>query len=264
MPPATRSLRIVRLAACTFAAALTISGCGLDLDPDPTPTAAPTEVTFGPDDIAVGELLDRSEEAWEGIDGWSTETRTEQPNASQSGGASAVTTEDVLLPSTRRVLSTNEETIVSEEIAIYGMIYMRGTLVTTSIYPDVDADTWIMFSPEEVPADTPLAQRVQYLTSAPDFPFSDVTAGTRGLPANPVGEVQVEGRDCSVYQFMASGASSGGITYRLAFDANWLPCQLILEGGGIVEMTTWSLDSSAIEITAPIDAVPIDTFPAIS
>lgn len=262
MPPDTRAIRVFRLAAITIAAALTLTGCGLDLDPDPTPTAAPTEVTFGPDDIAVGELLDRSEEAWTDVEGWSTEARTEQLDASGSGGAAAITTEEVLLPSTRRVLSTNEETVVSEEIVINGMIYMRGTLVTASIYPDVDADTWIMFAPDTVPADTPLAQRVRYLTTAPDFPFSDVTAATRALPASPAGDVEIEDRDCAVFEFTTSAESLGGITYRLAFDAEWLPCQLILEGGGIIETTTWSLDSSAIEITAPEDVVLVDAFPA--
>lgn len=261
MPPAKRASLVFRLAACAFVAALTMTGCGLDLDPDPTPTAAPTEITFGPDDIAVGELLDRSEEAWEEVDGWSSETRAEQPDASESGGAAAVTTEEVLLSGTRRVLSANEETIVSEEIVIGGLVYMRGTLITASIYPDVDPDTWIMFSPEAVPADTPLAQRVLYLTAAPDFPFGDVTAETRALPASPVGDVQIDGRDCSVHEFTASAQSSGGITYRIAFDATWLPCQLILEGGGIIETTTWSLGSSAIEIVTPEDAVPVDTFP---
>lgn len=261
MPPDTRAIRVFRLAAITIAAALTLTGCGLDLDPDPTPTAAPTEVTFGPDDIAVGELLDRSEEAWTDVEGWSTEARTEQLDASGSGGASAVTTEEVLLPSARRVLSTNEETIVSEEIVVDGMVYMRGTLVTASIYPDVDADTWIMFSLDAVTADTPLAQRVRYITTAPDFPFSDVTTATRALPASPAGDIEIDDRNCTVYEFTASAESSRGITYRLAFDASWLPCQLILEGGGIVETTTWSLDASAIEITVPEGAVQVDTFP---
>ncbi len=255
------SPRLVRVVAGALAAALTLGGCSVDLDPDPTPTVAPTEITFGPDDIAVGILLDRSREAWAEVDGWSSEARTEQVDASESGGASTITTEEVLLPSTRRVLSTTAETVVSEEIAIGGMIYMRGTRVSGSIFPDVDADTWIAFAPDAAPANTPLAQRVRYLTADPTFPFRDVTAGTRALPATPVDEAQLDGRGCSVYQFASAEGSSAGITYRIAFDADWLPCRLTLEAGGIVETTTWSFDAGAIEITAPDDAVAVDTFP---
>lgn len=250
---------------CTFSAAAAITllatGCSFDLETDPTPTAGPTAVVFGPDDVGVGTLLDRSAEAWTSVEGWSAEARVEQLDASESGAGSSVTVEEVLLPSTRRVLHTNEDTIVSEEIAIDGRIYMRGTLVPASIYPGADATTWIVFAPEAVPADTPLAQRVEYLTSAPEFPFADVTGATRLLPASPVGDIQVNERTCSVYQFSTEEDASVGITYRIAFDADWLPCQLVKEGGGVVETTTWSYGTSEISIEAPDDVQPVDAFP---
>lgn len=263
MVPVASIPRTLRIAGCAFAATLALTGCSVDLERDPTPTVAPTEITFGPNDVAVGTLLDRSAEAWSSVEGWSTESRVEQLDASESAVGANITTEEVLLPSTRRVLNTTEKTIVSEEIAIDGMIYMRGTLVPASIYPDVDANTWIVFSPDIVPTDTPLAQRVRYLTADPGFPFSNVTAETRALPASPVGDIQVDGRNCSVYEFVTYNESSTGITYRLAFDADWLPCRLTLEGGGVVETTTWSFDTSQISIMAPDDAVPIATVPTV-
>lgn len=254
--------RTMRIAGCAAAAALTMTSCRADLDPDPTPTAASTEITFGPNDVAVGTLLDRAADAWTTVEGWSAEARVEQLDASESGGGSTVITEQVLLPATRRVLNTTEETIVSEEISIDGQIYMRGTLVPASIYPEVDADTWITFSPEDVPADTPLAQRVRYLTAAPEFPLATVTEETRALPASPVGELEISDRNCSVYQFVTHDDSSSGITYRLAFDSAWLPCRLIRESGGVVETTNWSFDTGQISINAPAGAVPVEEFPS--
>lgn len=251
----------LRIAICALAGSFVLSGCSVDLERDPAPTAAPTAITFGPDDVAVGELLDRSRSAWSTLEGWSSEARTEQLDASESGAGSTVTVEQVQLPSKRRVLSSTGETVVSEELAIDGTIYMRGSLVTSSIYPDVDPDTWIVFTPDNVPADTPLAQRVRYLTGEPAFPFNSVTAATRALPASPVGEIQVNDRTCSVYQFRTERDPSSGITYRIAFADNWLPCQFVAEGGGIVETTTWDYDVSTFSISAPDVAVPVDTFP---
>lgn len=261
MPPASPAIRAFRLAACAVLTSVAIAGCGVDLDSDPTATAAPTEVTFGPDDVAVGELLNRSQDAWDSVEGWSSESRTEQVDASGSGGGSTITIEEVLLPATRRVLSTTEETVVSEEMVVGGQIYLRGTLVPAAIDPDIAADTWITFSPDAVPPDLPLAQRVQYLMAAPEFPFTDVTTETRSLPASPSGDIDIDGRACAVYEFVTAGDVAIGITYRIAFDTDWLPCQLTLEGGGIVETTTWSFDASAIEIAAPQDAMRVDTFP---
>jgi len=261
MTPITPVSRIIQIALCALAGSLVMSGCSVDLERDPIPTAAPTAITFGPNDVAVGELLDRSRAAWSTLDGWTSEARTEQLDASESGSGSTVTVEQVLLPSTRRVVSSTDDTVVSEELAIDGTIYMRGSLVTSSIYPAVGPDTWISFSPEVAPAGTPLAQRVRYLTGEPAFPFSSVTAETRALPASPVGEIQIDGRGCSVYQFVTGSETSAGITYRVAFDDDWLPCQLVAEGGGIVETTTWEYDVSTLSITAPEEAVPVDEFP---
>lgn len=239
-----------------------LSGCTIDDEVEPEATPSATAVSFGPDDVAVGTLLDDSRSAWDEVERWTSETRIESPGEGASVAASSVTSEQVVLPNDRRIVNMSGETMVSEEIFTNGTIYMRGTLVSASIYPDVDATTWISFTPDVVPPDTALDQRVSYLTSPPAFPFADVTDETRALPASPAGDIQVNGRVCAVYQFTTAESSDAGLDYRIAFDEDDRPCQLVRESGGVAETTTWSYGDADITITPPEEATPIETFPS--
>lgn len=255
------TLRNCRFLLVALAGTVLLTGCTLEDDLEPEPTATATAVTFGPNDIAVGTLIDQSSTAWEDVDAWQSETRIESPGGGASAAAPSVSSERVILPNERHVLNMNGETVVSEEIATGGMMYMRGTLVTSSIYPDVDAETWISFSPDQAPPDTALAQRVAYLTSPPAYPFASVTEETRSLPAKPAGEIQVDEQVCLVYQFTTTDTDSEGIDYRIAFDEADRPCQLVREGGGVVETTVWSYPPSPEPITPPDEAVQVESFP---
>lgn len=256
----TRTRRFRPLLAITLGA-LVLQACTLDMEVEPTATAAPTAIVFEPGDVAVGDLIDDSRAAWQGVEAWTSETRIDSPDSAEGVGTSSAVSERIVLPDSRHVMSMNGETVVTEEIVVDGRIYMRGTLVSSSIYPDVDAETWISFTPEQAPEDSVLAQRVEYLTTAPGFPFETVTHQTRALPASPAGETQVDGRACRVYQFTTASDAAEGIEHRIAFDDENRPCQLIREGGGVVETTTWSYPSDPEPITAPKDAVQVDTFP---
>jgi hypothetical protein len=240
--------------------ALVLGGCSYESTLESEPTATATAVTFGPTDIAVGSLLDDASAAWDGIKTWTVETRTEA-----SGDGSTTTTsvakETVVLPNERHVVTTNGDTVVAEEIATGGRIYMRGTLVTSSIYPEVDADTWISFTPDQAPADTALAQRVDYLTTPPGFPFATFTEETRALPAKPAGEIEVDDRVCLVYHFTTTSQDSDGIDYRVAFDDDDRPCQLVRDAGGVVETTVWHYPDSPEPISTPKNAVEVKDFP---
>jgi hypothetical protein len=244
-----------------MAGTLLLASCSLELDPDPTPTAAPTAVVFGPNDIVVDTLLDDSLAAWKSVTGWTSETSIDSPQGGSASGASTRIAEEMILPGDRHLLSMNGETVVTEEIVADGTLYMRGTLVSSSIYPAVDADTWITFTPDQVPPGTVLEQRVSYLLSAPEFPFASVTDETRALPARPAGEIQVDGRACLVFAFTTASADSAGINYRIAFDEQDRPCQLVREAGGVIETTSWSYPERQEPITAPADATRVDAFP---
>lgn len=259
MPPTGPLPRRLTTLVSIVAASLLLGACSFGDSLEPEPTPEPTAVSFGPGDEAVGTLIDRGRPAWEEVEAWTAETRGD--TSATEGGISSSTTTTVILPDQRHVRTLNDETVVTEEIVLGDTIYMRGTLVSSSIYPSVDADTWIRFTPDQVPADSVLAQEVAFLTSPPGYPFADFTDETRALPASPSGEVKVSDRTCEVWTFTTSTTDQPGIDYAMAFDAEGRPCQLVRESGGVVETTTWVYPSSPEPIVAPGNASPVEEFP---
>jgi hypothetical protein len=257
---APRFRRIATLIALVAAVAL-ISACSFDDSIEPDPTATPTAVAFEPGDIAVGSLIDTSREAWGTVETWTSESR-DASAAADSGTATTSTTSETLQgPDARHVVSMNGDTVVAEEIVLDGRIYMRGTMVSSSVYPDVNADAWISFTPDQVPEGSVLEQRVAYLTAPPEFPFATVTDETRALPAKPSGEVRVDDRTCTAYRFTTTTPESEGIDYTIAFDDQDRPCQLVREGGGVVETTSWSYPEHPEPLEPPKEVTPVETFP---
>lgn len=257
-PTGTLPRRLTTLAA-VIVATLLLQACtfGDSLEPEPTPE--PTAVTFKPGDEAVGTIVDRGRPAWAEVDAWTVETRGD--TSATEGGISSTTTTTVILPDQRHVLTMNGDTVVTEEIVLGDTIYMRGTLVSSSIYPGVDAETWISFTPDQVPEESVLAQEVAFLTTPPDYPFRDFSEQTRALPASPAGEIKVGDSVCEAWTFTTSTPEQAGIEYTLAFDAEGRPCQLVRESGGVVETTTWTYPASLEPIAAPENATPVDRFP---
>ncbi len=260
MPPTGNLPRRLTALVTVVAASLLFGACSFGDSLEPEPTPEPTAVTFEPGDEAVGTLIDRGRPAWEQVDSWVAETRGD--TSATEGGISSSTTTTVILPDQRHVRTLNGETVVTEEIVLDGTIYMRGTLVSSSIFPTVDAETWIRFTPDQVPADSVLAQEVAFLTAPPGYPFADFTDETRALPASPSGEVKVGDRTCDVWTFTTNTADQPGIDYAMAFDAEGRPCQLVRESGGVVETTTWTYSTSPEPIVAPENATPVEQFPS--
>jgi hypothetical protein len=258
MPPTGISSRRLTALSVLIAGALLLGACSAD-SLEPEPTATPTAVAFEPGDVAVGTLVDDALPSWREVDAWTSETRGD--TSATEGGISSTTTTTVILPGQRHILTMNGETIVTDEIVLDGTIYMRGTLVSSSIYPAVDADTWISFTPDQVPEDSVLAQEVAFLTSPPPYPFGDFTEETRSLPASPAGEVRVDDRTCAAWTFTTTTPDQPGIDYTIAFDAENRPCQLVRESGGVVETTSWSYPASPEPIEAPDNVTPVEAFP---
>lgn len=241
-----------------IAGALLLGACSADTL-EPEPTATPTAVAFDPGDVAVGTLIDDALPSWREVGAWTSKTRGD--TSATEGGISSSTTTTVIPPDQRHVLTMNGETVVTEEIVLDGTIYMRGTLVASSIYPSVDAETWISFTPDQVPAGSVLEQEVAFLTSPPAYPFADFTEETRALPASPTGEVRVDDRACAAWTFTTTTPDQPGIDYTIAFDAENRPCELIRESGGVVETTTWSYPTTPEPIEAPDNVTPVEAFP---
>lgn len=259
MPPTGTLPRRLTALVAVVATSLLLGACSFDDSIEPKPTPEPTAITFDPGDEAVGTLIDRGRPAWEQVDAWTAETRGD--TSATEGGVSSTTTTTVILPDQRHVLTMNGETVVTEEIVLDGTIYMRGTLVSSSVYPAVDADTWIRFTPTQVPVDSVLAQEVAFLTAPPAYPFADFTDETRALPASPSGEVKVGDRICEVWTFTTTTPDQPGIDYTMAFDAEGRPCQLVRASGGVVETTSWTYPTSPEPIGAPENATPVEQFP---
>lgn len=253
----------IRMFAVTVAGMALLSGCMDGLDSTPRPTATVTVATPGPNDIPVAKLLDDHIAAWESVEAWVSETRIQSLGDGSSESTASISTERVSPPSQRHVLTTNGDAVVSEEVVDDGIVYMRGTLISTSIYPDVDAETWISFSPELAPPETVLEQRVAYLTSPPAYPFADVTAETRALSASPAGEALVQEQSCEVWEFSTTAEETGGLDIRVSFDAAGRPCELVRRAEGVVETTTWSYPEVPEAIAAPAEAIPVREFPSI-
>ena len=250
--------RLTALVA-VVAASIGLAACSFGDSLEPEPTAAPTAVTFGPDDVAVGTLIDEGRPAWEAVEAWTAETRGD--TSATEGGISSTTTATVILPDQRHVLTMNGETVVTEEIVRDGTIYMRGTLVSSSIYPAVDAETWIRFTADQVPEDSVLAQEVAFLTAPPTYPFAEFTEETRALPATPASSVTVGDRTCEAWTFSTGTPDQPGIDYTMAFDAEGRPCQLVRASGGVVETTIWSYPASPEPINVPERSTPVEQFP---
>ncbi|HEV2128383.1 MAG TPA: hypothetical protein VGR22_07190, partial [Thermomicrobiales bacterium] len=124
MPHLKPARRHIRLLALALAGATLLAGCRLDLNADPEPTATPTAVSFGPNDMPVGTLLNEASVAWDEVDAWVEESRVETQSVAAGGPPASVTTDRVILPDQRHTLTTNGDTLVSEEIVIGDTIYM--------------------------------------------------------------------------------------------------------------------------------------------
>ncbi len=262
--PTFRSVPLpIPIFAVTVAGMVLLSGCTGNLHSTSRPTATVTVASPGPNDIPVGTLLEDHSVAWESVEAWISETRIQSLGDGSSESTASISTERVNLPSQRHVLTTNGDTVVSEEVVVDDIVFMRGTLVSSSIYPEVDAETWISFSPELAPPETVLEARVAYLTSPPAYPFADVTAETRSLSASPAGEDVVEEQSCKAWEFSTTLEQTGGLEVRLSFDAEGRPCQLVRTAEGVVETTTWTYPEAAEAIVAPAEAIPVLEFPAL-
>jgi hypothetical protein len=253
------SRRLTTLIALV-AGALLLAACSFDTL-EPEPTATPTAVAFEPGDVAVGTLIDDARASWESVDAWVAETRGDSTATEGDSGISSSTTETVVRPDRRRILTMNGDTVVTEEIVLDGRIYMRGTLVSSSIYPAAGPEEWISFTADQVPEGSVLEQEVAFLTAPPEYPFTSITAETRALPAKPSGEVRVGDRTCDAWRFTTTTPETAGIDYTIAFDAENRPCQLVREAGGVVETTTWTYPAEPEPIEAPQDATPVAAFP---
>ncbi len=227
-------------------------------DSTPEPTIEPTATvppTVSPGGVTVGDLLGRTETAWATVTSMRTTfwTGTSGDLATPAANGS-FTTEIALPPSARHVIQTVDGQVVDELITVGGRVYMRGAMVVAAIAPMVGPDMWVEVDPAAASSNSPVAMQVAYLMAPVISPFSTVSPETLALEAFPAGDVTVGDRACQAYTF---GATAGnGIQYEISFDANDLPCRMVLTSGNIANVTIYEFNVPGLAIAVPEIATP--------
>ena len=250
-----------------LAAVVILSGCGNGSGAgNPSPTPEPTEgpiPTLTADQISVGDLLKRIDAAWP--------TVTSMRAVAWSGSATTsigtppadvqVSTEETVLPASRRITTTNGGVPSDDQISVNGSAYFKGSFVAGAVAPFAGADTWVHVDPAIVPVDSIVGQRLAYLTRPIAPPYGSVSDDLRARAASPGGTTDVGGRACSVFTFVDTTTNGSKIDYALSLDDKNLPCSLVQSAGGFENITIYTFNDPTIVISVPAGSTPVSATP---
>lgn len=244
---------------------LVLASCSPN-DPHPTPIASPTTVppTLEPGQVTVGSLLDRIDRSWSQIrnvrsDFTSTVTNNAAGPTPAASRQTHIVTEEVK-PDQRRVVTTDSSG-TTEEIRVGNQIYMRGPYVTAMVAPNVGPTIWVTVNPAVVPPDSPVGQRISFLTSPIDPPYQTVSGQMKQRAATPAGQVRAGGRACTAWTFADVTPNGGKIDYTLAIDGRDMICSLTETAGTVENVTVFTFNVPDLRITPPEVATPVAATP---
>jgi len=261
-----RSHRLRGFATVALVTLVMLAGCGSSSSKSANPTVEPTAgpvPTLAADQVSVGSLIDRIDAAWPSV----RNTREVSWSGSSSGTIGTprpdqtVTTEDTVLPSSRRVVVTTGGIPSDDQIAIQGVVFFKGAFVVGAVAPFAGADTWVRVDPSIVPADSIVGQRLAYLTGPIEPPYDTVTDDLRARAASPAGQIMVGGRPCNAFTFVDTTANGSKIDYALSLDDTNLPCSLVQSAGSYENFTIYEFNNPNIRITAPETATLVSATP---
>jgi len=236
--------------------ALTLAGCGSGSPSDatPVPTAPPTYApTLQPGATSVGNLLTAMDAAWNNAASMrTTYWETDAGLAATPPPAASLTIEEVVRPSSRHVVQVVNGVVIDEQIVVDGRIFMKGSLVPTTIAPMVDTNTWVEVDPAAATSNSPIAGLVNYLAAPVSSPVGTVSDDTRARVAIPSGLEEIGGRQCNLFTFPGDSA----LDYELAIDPIGLPCRLVISAGVQATVTMYEFNVPGLTITAPSAATP--------
>lgn len=241
-----------------------LAACGTsDNDEASTPTETPQAAA--PGEPTVESLVNRINTAWTDVTRLRV-TSASGPIPAETGSGTAVpqgsyTVEEWTSPNDRRILEMANDEVVNEQVYIDGVIYMKGAFVGTAVAPEVGPETWVILDASIIPPDTPVGNRVAYLTREGGSPFMGMTPEILSLPVNESGSVQVGGRSCTLYTFGDPGGTGESIRYEIALDENDLPCQVVQRGGGYQNSSVYQINSDDIRIISPDAGTPVSGTP---
>lgn len=263
-----RLATLLRLAVLALAAVVLVACTGDDeQDLASSATEAPTtsRATAAPGQMSVGELTGRINNAWATVSVLRV-TSSSGPIPVESGpgtpaapGSYAI--ETWTAPNNREITEVVDGTIINEQIYMDGVVYMKGIFVGSAVAPEVGSGTWITLDTDVVPRDTPVGNRVAYLTREPASPFAQMSDDMLVMPVTESGNVQVGGRTCTLYTFGDPDGDGSEIRYEVALDENDLPCQVVQRAGGYQNSSVYEINTDEIEIVAPDAGTPVSGTP---
>lgn len=279
---------------------LVLAACGGD-DPATTPTApavatAPippppgglpagaASATPSGEPQTLGELTDRINAAWAGIDSFRSVFVAEGASlpvvpapvvAGSPAAASPVASpvaaspvaspptaprrlelaREVLLPDRQRQTERADGAVVSEAVAVGGRIYVRGT-AAAALRPGANPTAWVEADPATVAtvaaADPLLARLAAPIIS----PAAAVPDNLRPQELRPLGPIEVAGRTCRAYAAANTTALGSRIDITFAIDAADLPCFVETRSGAAGGRETFEAYDLPLTIEAPTGAIP--------
>lgn len=258
-----RPIMLLRLAALAFSALVLASCTTGENDNAAAPTLAPTDTpaTAAPGEMSVGDLTGRINAAWEHVEAFRVTSSSGPIPVETAAGTPTPDTsyaiETWTAPNNRQITEVVDGTVINEQVYVAGTIYMKGVFVGSAVAPEVGSGTWITLDKDVVPRDTPVGNRIAYLTREPASPFVTMAPELLAQPVRESGTVQVEGRSCTLYSFGDPGGEGDEIRYEVALDEHDLPCQVVQRAGGYQNSSVYEFNGDDITITAPDAGTPV-------
>lgn len=256
-----------RIASLALVAMLLVACTAGGNESESTPTPEPTEAapTAAPDELSVAGLMDRINTAWSDVETLRV-TSSSGPVPTDAGAGTppaegTYTVEEWTAPNNRRITELVDGTALNEQIYVDDTIYMRGVFVGMAVAPEVGTGTWVILDESVIPADTPVGNRVAYLTREPGSPFVNMAPEILSLPVTESGTVRVGDRSCTLYTFGDPDNEGDEIRYEFALDENDLPCQVVQRGGGFQNSSVYEINTSDVSIEAPLEGTPVSGTP---
>lgn len=265
--PFHRPALLINMVSLAVVAVIVASCTAGSNEPEAVSTPIPTEAppTAVPGALSVEEFTNRINTAWSDVTTLRVTSSSGGVPAESSSGTptpqGTYTIEEWSAPNNRRITEMVDGTVINEQIYVDDAIYMRGLFVGTAVAPEVGSGTWIVLDQSVVPADTPVGNRVAYLTREASGPFENMSPELLPLPVTESGTVRVGERSCTLYTFGDPENTGEAITYEVALDEYDLPCQVVMRGGGFQNSSIYEINLGDLEIVAPLEGTPVSGTP---
>ncbi len=249
------NLRSLRLPIAIAALLLLLTACGSEIDPAPTVVSTATQEESTPIGLTVGQLADRIDAGWVGIDRYQSVTTTQTIGSPESSAPSTETVEEAILPDRRRQVVSLGGELRSEIVSAGGNIYGRGVSLPGIVQPNRDPDVWIVINGNVLGSDNAYSGFYQSLLLPVQPPYAGLSQADRDKPAEDLGDVDVGGQTCRQYHIVDTTLTGERVEIALALSDSGLVCSIQTTSDHSVTTTVFSYDKPT-EITPPASPVP--------